>query len=349
MLNNDSGDVLKRILIVRLSAMGDVLLTTPLIRCLKRQFPDCEIDFLVKETYGTLIQNNPSLHHIWMLPSEKGFLDFVHLCRQIRKKKYDGIIDLQVNLRSFAVRIFSQAKRKVRYKTWRGKRFLLVHFHWNIYKSCLPVPLRFLNAASLWKVEDDGWGLELFVNEKAVTVVRSRLAERGMDSKDRIIVLAPGASKMTKRWPSENFTRLGNIFFKMNYRIILVGGHQDQDVCKDIQEAMETTPENFAAQLSIQETAALINESVLLITNDTGVMHLGAALKKPVVAIFGPTTHHLGFIPFRTQSIVVEKSLSCRPCSYHGTDVCPKGHFHCMKDIPVEDVLKAAKNLLDER
>ena len=170
-----------------------------------------------------------------------------------------------------------------------------------------------------------------------------------MQSEKKIIVLAPGASKMTKRWLSENFAKLGDRLLKMNYQVLLVGGYQDKQICKNIEETMVQPPENFAGLLSLQETAALINESVLLISNDTGVMHMGAALKKPVVAIFGPTTHHLGFVPFRTQSIVVEKSLSCRPCSYHGTDVCPKGHFHCMKDIPVEDVLKAAKNLLDER
>ncbi len=349
MFNNNSGDGLKKILIIRLSAMGDVLLTTPLIRRLKQQFPDCEIDFLVKEAYATLIKDNPSLHYTWTLYSEKGLWGFVHLCRQIQKKKYDGIIDLQVNVRSFMIRIFSQAKKRVRYKTWRGRRFLLVHFHWNIYKICLPVPLRFLRAVVSWGVKDDGLGLELFVNEETKSIVRSHLAERGIHTKDRIIVFAPGASKMTKRWPSENFACLGNIFFKMNYRIVLVGGHQDRDVCKDIEGAMKTTPENFTGQLSLQETAALINESALLITNDTGVMHMGAALKKPIVAIFGPTTHHLGFAPFRTQSIVIEKSLPCRPCSYHGTDVCPKGHFRCMKDIHVKHVLQAANDLLHEK
>ncbi len=349
MFNNDPGDAFKKILIIRLSAMGDVLLTTPLIRCLKQRFPDCKIDFLVKEAYGSLIQNNPSLHSIWKLPSGKGFWAFIHLCRQIRKKKYDGIVDLQMNIRSLIVRFFSRAKVKLRYKTWRGRRFLLVHFHWNFYKICLPVPLRFLRTVASWSVRDDGLGLELKVDERAKSVVRSRLAERGIYPKDQIVVLAPGASKMTKRWPSEYFAGLGDDLIQMNYRVVLVGGSQDRSICNRIAEIMENTPENFAGEFSLQETASLIDTSILLVSNDTGVMHMGSALQKPVVAIFGPTTHHLGFSPFRTQAIVVEKSLSCRPCSYHGTDVCPKSHFRCMKDIHVKDVLEATQNLLHEK
>lgn len=349
MPKDNSGNALSRILIIRFSAIGDVLLTTPLIRCLQKQFPEAKIDFVVKEKYASLINVNPHIRQVWTFSPEDGFFEIIRLCRQIRNVKYDGIIDLQVNVRSLLLRVFSRAKKNVRYKTWRGKRFFWVHFHWNLYPTEMAVPLRFLDGVSSWGVEDDGFGLELHVDSKAKSAVKSHLEKRRASPKDGMVVLAPGASKMTKRWPSESFAILGKRLQRMNYQIVLVGGDQDRQICEDLVNGMEYPPENFSGRLSLQKTAALIAESNLLISNDTGVMHMGAALKKPVVAIFGPTTRHLGFMPFRTRSIVVEKSLACRPCSYHGTDACPKGHFRCMKDIQVEEVLEAAKNLLDEK
>ena len=349
MFEYDSEEDPKKILIIRLSAMGDVLLTTPLLRLLKKKFPEAEIDFLVKQEYSSLISTNPYIHQIWIFSQSNNFFEFIKLCLQMRNIQYDGIIDLQVNVRSFFLWILSNAKWKVRYKPWRWKRFLLVHLHRNYYKTDMPVPLRFLSALLPWGIQDDGLGLELKVDEKAKCVVRSHMKNRGIGLMNRIVVLAPGASKMTKRWPSENYAAVGNYCNSRNYKVVLVGGDQDCQACEKVTKAMDMLPENFSGKLSFQETAALVAESDLLVTNDTGVMHMGSALKKKVVAIFGPTTHHLGFMPFRTHSIVVEKSLSCRPCSYHGTDICSQGHFRCMKDIQVEDVIQAAKNLLDEK
>ncbi len=349
MLVTDSGKGLKKILVIRLSAMGDVLLTTPLLRLLKKKFPETEIDFLVKQEYSSLISTNPYIHQMQIFSQANGFFEFIRICLRMRNLRYDGIIDLQVNVRSFFLRILSNAKWKVRYKPWRWKRFFLVHFHRNYYKTELPVPLRFLSVLLPWGIQDDGLGLELIVDEKTRSMTISCMKKREIRLTDKIIALAPGASKMTKRWPSEDFAAVGNYFMNRNYKVVLVGGDQDRQVCEEVTKAMGLLPEDFSGQLTLQETAALIAESDILITNDTGVMHIGSALKKRVVAIFGPTTNHLGFMPFRTQSIVVEKSLYCRPCSYHGTDTCPQGHFRCMKSIQVDDVIQAVKNLLDEK
>ncbi|MCJ7813446.1 hypothetical protein MUP95_09065, partial [bacterium] len=144
MFEYDSEEDPKKILIIRLSAMGDVLLTTHLLRLLKKKFPEAEIDFLVKQEYSSLISTNPYIHQIWIFSQSNNFFEFIKLCLQMRNIQYDGIIDLQVNVRSFFLWILSNAKWKVRYKPWRWKRFLLVHLHRNYYKTDMPVPLRFL-------------------------------------------------------------------------------------------------------------------------------------------------------------------------------------------------------------
>ena len=129
----------------------------------------------------------------------------------------------------------------------------------------------------------------------------------------------------------------------------MTGGEADREVCKEVGDRMTKQPVNFAGQFSLQVTAALLDRAELLITNDTGVMHMATGLGIPLVALFGPTTRRLGFFPFRSSSKVVEKMLDCRPCSYHGTAGCPLGHFHCMVRIDPDEVIRSAEELLENR
>ena len=335
-----------RILVVRFSAMGDVLLTTPLVRMLRKRFPDAPIDFLVKAPYEPLLRTNVHLNHILTFSAEKGFPEWIRILRRIRATTYDTIIDLQANFRSRLLRLFAKGRITIPYRPPRWRRFLLVHFRINTYKETKSVALRFLDLVSVLGVEDDGKGLELWVEEKAKHSVASHLKKRGYQEGEKIIALAPGAGRKTKRWPTEKYADTGNHFSRIGYRVVLLGGRGDGDVCEEVAQKMDSRAWNFAGQFSLQETAALLLQSKLLVSNDTGAMHMAAAVGKPVVAIFGPTTRHLGFMPFRASCTVIEKSLPCRPCSYHGTDACPKGHFRCMREIESSDVIRAAEGLV---
>jgi heptosyltransferase-2 len=339
-------DQLKRILIIRLGSMGDVLLTTPLIRMVKSRYPEAKIDFLVKKAYESLLRTNRHLNRLLLFSPEKGLPEIRRIIQRIRETGYDAIIDLQVNLRSFIFRILSGGKKRVRYRPKRWRRFLLVSFRKNIDEKYRPIPLRFLESVFSWGVEDDGLGLELEVEESARRAVSLKLGKSTNGERGKIVVLAPGASRYTKRWPAKKFADVGRYFERRGNRIVLVGGEQDRGICEEVARGLEASPLDFAGQLSLQETAAVIADSDLLVSNDTGIMHMSCALGKPVVAIFGPTTHHLGFHPFRTSSIIVEKQLPCRPCSYHGTDKCPRHHFRCMEQIQSIDVIRAAEELL---
>ena len=334
-------------MIIRLSAMGDVLLTTPLIRMLKKRFPGVTIEFIVKAQYAPLIQSNPHIDRVWMFSPEQGFSEIWRHVHRMRSAGYDAVVDLQSNIRSWLLRTFSGARRKFRYRLGRGRRYFLVRFGMHRNESYSPIPMRYLATVSSWGIEDDGLGLEFVVEKDAKQSVSSHLAEAGMNDNEKIVVLAPGATHWTKRWPAGYFAEVGDHFSRMQKRVILVGGEMDREVCGCVERSMNSLVLNLAGRLSIQETAALLDVSTLLVSNDTGVMHMGAALGKPVVAVFGPTTHHLGFFPFRTPSIVVERPVHCRPCSFHGTERCPQNHFQCMKQIHSSDVIRAAETLLE--
>ena len=342
-------DAPKRILIIRLSAMGDVLLTTPLVRLIKRQFPQATIDFLVKDRFVSLLRSNPYIHQVLCFYPDKGFTEIRRIVHHIRLSGYDTVLDLQVNLRSLIFRRFSKAMYKIHFHPERWRRFLLVHLRINRYTNNRPVPLRYLNTVSKWGISDDGGGLDLKIDSSADESVQMLLKKEMGNLKAGLITMAPGAGRKTKRWSASRFAEAGDYFMKQGKCVCLVGGEGDQEVCDSVVRQMRHPVLNFANRFSIQETAALVLHSELLISNDTGVMHIGCALGKPVVALFGPTTGHLGFTPFRSPyRVVEEEDLDCRPCSYHGTENCPKRHFLCMEAIPVSRVIKAAEELLSQ-
>lgn len=332
-----------KILVIRFSAIGDVVLTTPILRMLKNRYPETRIDFLVKSQFAELIETHPALHRVWTFDPQEGMEDLIGL---LRHEKYEGVVDLQSSPRSrcFASRV--QANRNVRFSPERFRRFLLVHFHLDCYREEEWVPIRYLKAIESWGVEDDGRGVELFVNPDAENSLEGKL--KGLDSPGPILLLAPGAGRATKRWIPRRFGTVGNYFAQQGYQVILIGGEKDCPTGSEVGSFIPKLSADFSGRLSLQESLALIQKARILITNDTGVMHMASAVQTPVVAVFGPTTRQLGFYPFRATSKVMERDLDCRPCSYHGSQRCPKTHFRCMREIECRDVIEAAEELLNQ-
>ncbi len=336
---------MRKILIIRLGAMGDVILASPVIRALKNRFPDSSLDFAVKDRFASLLEGNPYLNTIIRMKTF-GRGEFSALLSKIRAEHYDAVIDLQTNGRSLALWIASGARRVACFRHYRFRRFLLVRLGIDFYREVPPVPLRFLAAVRRWGVEDDGLGLEVHLSKRTQQKGEALLAQHGIGGKRRIVALAPGAGRATKRWPAEGYIKVAEHFGKNGYTIILLGGKEDKELSGRIVKTATVAVEDFTGTTGWQESAALLSRSQLLVTNDTGVMHLACGLDIPVVALFGPTTVHLGFHPFRARSRVAEISLPCRPCSYHGTAHCPKGHFRCLRDISPDRVIQLAEELL---
>ena len=194
------------------------------------------------------------------------------------------------------------------------------------------------NESSLYKLIDD-------LTESIQKKINSLLS---FDKKRILIAVAPGGGRQTKRWLSLYFSELIDMLgksFKVDF--LLLGSDGDKKICDEIEKSVKNRIVNWSGKTTLLETAAALQHCQMIICNDTGLMHMAAALGRKIVAIFGPTVIEFGFFPFTKEYKVVEhEDLSCRPCSYHGTDTCPKKHFHCMKEIYPERVFQAVKNCL---
>lgn len=336
-----------RILLIRLSSIGDIILTTPLIRILHRQYPGAELDFVIKNRFLDLVQANPYINHIYAFDESLGLADLVRIRGEIRHRHYDVVLDLHKNLRSLILTAGLVPWRLQRLKKYGLKRFLLVHFKWNCYRTIVPVYRRYIDTAGWLQGHDDGLGPEFFLAPDAKARVQRLLASEKFAAGRPAIAIAPGAGYFTKRWLPDRFAQVAQDLQRaLSAQIIIIGGKPDLSCATEIQNQLNEPVLNFAGRLSLMETACALAECELLITNDTGMMHLASALGKKVVAIFGATVAEFGFFPFSGQNRVLQRQLHCRPCSHVGSHRCPRSHFRCMNDIQATEVYQAAMELM---
>ncbi len=336
------------ILVIRFSSIGDILLTTPVVRLLKWLFPDCQIDFVVKEEFAELLSANPNISRLYCFSKTDPARSLAKLKREIKTKHYDLIIDLHRNFRSYFLSWGSGAHRVIRYKKGVIRRFLLVKFKLGRQRPVVPIYQRYLNTLAPHQLPESLLRLEIFIPDEVTARVAERYSGFIGHAPGPIIGIAPGAKHATKRWTIEGFEAVIRFFIdQQNARVILFGSAADRGFVDQIRLPAGAPILNAVGQLSLLETSALMRHCHLMLTNDSGLMHLAAALKKKVVAIFGSTTEQLGFFPYLTDHIVVQNhSLLCRPCSHIGRQRCPKGHFQCMTDIAAEQVIEAMLKLL---
>ena len=172
-----------------------------------------------------------------------------------------------------------------------------------------------------------------------------RLAGFSFDSP--LVVLCPSATYFNKRWTPEGFVETGQHLIREKAAFVVVhGGGKDTELCGSIASRIGSRAVSMAGRLSLPESAALLRLSTLVIANDSGLLHLAQSQKRPVVGIYGATTRELGYFPMEHNSTVIEKTLSCRPCTHNGLDRCPKKHFRCMNDIHASSVIAAAVRYL---
>ncbi|MFA3782362.1 glycosyltransferase family 9 protein [Melioribacteraceae bacterium 4301-Me] len=316
--NDLDNDKLNKILIIRLSSLGDVLLTTPIIRALKKKYNEAEIDYIVKQNYSDALRYNPYLKNVIYYSETKQFRN------QLRESKYDLVIDLQNNFRSRRI-VSSLNSASIRFKKPTLKKFLLVNFKINLYNNVKQIPI--LYAESIRNLELDDKGLDLFLPGG----IKSEIP----DGK-QFIGFCPGAKHFTKRWPEEYFIELGNNITEAGYSIIIFGGKDDKEICNNIHQSVHNSI-CICGEDNIFEIAINMRKCKLIICNDSGLMHTATAMNIPVIAIFGSSAKEFGFTPYSSPNVhnlVLENnSLFCRPCSHYGKNHCPKKHFKCMKDI----------------
>ncbi|HOT96451.1 MAG TPA: lipopolysaccharide heptosyltransferase II [bacterium] len=336
----------QKILVIRLSSIGDILLATPLLRILRRNFPEARIDFVIKSRFAELLRHNPHLNELLVLDTETGQEGLQDLRRRINMNRYDLVIDIHKNFRSYYLRFALPGTRVVTHSKQLLRRFLLVHFGINLYGRVVPIYQRYIRAMAPWGLSDDGLGLEFHIDPQAERLMALRLAER--PGARLLVGLAPGAGFATKRWPADFYQEIARRLKKEhNADILLLGNKADREVTGAIAAESAIGVYDWAGTLTLQQSAAALAHCHLLICNDTGLMHLACALKIPVLALFGPTTREFGFFPVGRRAEVIERvGLSCRPCSHLGGPHCPKDHFRCMREILPEEVMVRAGRIL---
>jgi heptosyltransferase-2 len=326
-----------RILCVRFSSIGDVLLTTPLVRALKRRHPDAELFFVTKRAMAPLVADNPHLTQVVMLePGES----ITGLARRLRALAPTHGLDLHGSLRSAALRLLVRC-RWSGYSKRKAARTTLIATKIDLYGEHVPVPERYFEAARALTVRPDGDPPEFFLAAATRERAGRWLAERGLDARP-FAALAPGAAHATKRWPIKHWQALAERLQRSGYGLVAVGGPEDRDLAQQI----GTTVVNAAGEFTLQETGACLARAAVLVSGDTGVMHMATGVGTPVVALFGPTVEAFGFFPYTSRAVVLERNLTCRPCSAMGTERCPLGHHRCLEDLLPDQVAAAVARLV---
>ncbi|MFH1195594.1 MAG: glycosyltransferase family 9 protein [bacterium] len=323
---------INRILVIRLSSLGDIILTTPVIRSLKKRYPAAAIDFLIRVEYSDVVKHNPNINslHVFQRNSiEKEFREI------IRQKNYDLILDLQNNLRSR--RVTAGFKGDIyRFKKPSFKKFLLVNF--KINKLIPPVSITQRYADSFPGLQLDDAGAEIFYHKQD---------QLELSGNENYIGICPGSRHFTKKWPEEYFIKLCRKLISENYKPLLFGGADDVEQCKRIVNEVSGAA-NFSNNDEILQTVSDMKKCKVVICNDSGMMHAAAAVSVPVIAIFGSTVKEFGFTPYKVTNLILENNLvSCRPCSHTGKEDCPQKHFRCMQDITPAQVFDQFKGFIN--
>lgn len=339
-----------KILIIRLSSIGDIILTTPLLRSVKKTYPDASITYITKKQYAGLLADSPYISELIPFDQSEGFRGLRKIKRRLRNQHFDACLDIHKNLRSGFLRFGLGARLITTYPKYIIRRSLLVRFKFNLYRHIKPVYLRYFEAARKLGVHYDGNGSEIHFGQAATEKATGILSGLGYKFDRPLIVICPGATYFNKKWLPGGFVSTARqLMDERSAFVIIHGGRDDKDQCESIAKEIGAGAFSLAGTLSLPETAALLRLSTLVIANDSGLLHLAQSQKRPVVGIYGPTTRELGFFPMEQNSTVVETLLPCRPCTPKGLNYCPKGHFRCMNDITPEMVIEAALPYLATR
>jgi len=308
-----------KILVVRFSSMGDIVLTSPVVRTLKRQ-TDAEVHFLTKIQFASLVKDNPYVDKLWLLEKEESVSS---LARRLMAEKFDLIIDLHNNIRSISLTKLLGVAGK-RFNKLNIEKWLYVHLKWNRLPDVHIVD-RYIDTVSGLGVVNDEQGLDFFISD------RNRYPINDPEF-SKYAVFVVGAAHETKQVPVRQAIPLLN---HLCAPIVLVGGPADVDRANQIEEAISGPVMNVAGQLNIQQSASVIDGASLVMAPDTGMMHISAALKKPIVLFWGSTSKEFGMTPYYGRHKIEVRNikvhgLKCRPCTKYGKAKCPRGHFKCM-------------------
>lgn len=322
---------MKKLLIIRFSSIGDIILTTPVIRCLKQQLSEVEVHYLTKKQYLPLLEANPYIDKLYSI-SEK--ID--EIIPELKKENYDQVIDLHKNFRSKGV-ILKLQKPSTSFNKINIEKWLIVNLKINRLPK-IHIVDRCFQAVEKLGVKNDNLGLDYFIPSKDQVDIKSLPDSHQAGFIGWVI----GAKFKTKAYPED---RIIDVCRKIEKPVVLLGGTEDAEMGEKIKKEVGDRIYNSCGKFNLNQSASLVRQADRIITNDTGLMHIAAAFKKEIISLWGNTIPEFGMFPYmpgnENRSHIFEvKGLSCRPCSKLGYKKCPKGHFKCMMEIELDKLIK---------
>jgi heptosyltransferase-1 len=364
----------RKILLIKLSAVGDVVHTIPVLNKLRRRYPTAQLDWLVTPTIAALLRYHPAITNIiefereaWSTPWRlTPFASYARLAAKLLAAAYDLVVDMHGQLRTAALTLATGAPARIgfdrpragvwdasprkfpeqaRKHAWQGAR----EGSWVAYTHHIPVPTldlhavdRYLNVGPILGLDREPADFSFPIPQSANSRVDALLAQHGANSGD-IVIMAPSTIWETKHWGSDKFAKVAGHFLAKGFAVILIGSQRERVVCEEV-ATLAPGAIDLAGLTALSELAALIRRSAISITNDSGPMHLAVALGRPVVSIFGPTDP-VWIGPYRRADAVLHADLECSPCYLRKLKHCHHGHA-CMSSVSAPAVIERAERIL---
>jgi lipopolysaccharide heptosyltransferase I len=364
----------ERILLIKLSAVGDVIHTIPVLNKLRRRYPRACIDWLVTPGIAELLRHHPAISNLLLFERDQWsapwsiVTSLARLGSELKSRDYDLVVDMHGQFRTALLtlataapvrvgfprprpRIWAASSRtlpaQARKHAWKGAR----EGSWIAYTHFIPLPTldrhavdRYLGVGPMLGLDEEppdfAFPIPTSANERIDRLIRQYAAAGRSAS---LLTIAPGTVWETKHWRSEGFAEVARHFMRNGFVVVLTGSKRERAVCDEVANAAPGTL-NVAGETTLSEHAALIGRSTLCITNDSGPMHLAVALGRPVVSIFGPTDE-IWIGPYRRRNAVVRASLPCAPCYLRALSRCPHAHA-CMREVSAQAVIERAEMIL---
>ena len=322
-----------KILVIRFSSIGDIVLTTPVIRCLKNQISDVEIHVLTKKKFSGLYKTNPYINKVYEYDDS-----LKKNIEELKLENYDYIVDLQKNKRSLRVTHALHCQHSS-FPKLNFKKFLLTTFKINLMPD-IHIVDRYFKAVEKLGVKNDYQGLDFFISEKN----NYPLSELPEDFQNGYHAFVIGGTYKTKILPA---VKVIEVIKKLNEPVILLGGPDDVERAEEIISAIsyQLSAISLVGKINLEQSASIVKNAKSVLTNDTGLMHIAAAFHKNVVSVWGNTVPELGMYPYlpneKEKCHIIEcKDVKCRPCSKLGFKECPRRHFKCMMEIDCDAIVE---------
>ena len=324
---------MKKILVIRLSSLGDVVLTQSVVQALRNEFPDTQIHYLTKKTYSPIVEmfNCVDKIHYW----ENKYT----LLKNLRKLKFDITIDLHSKFNTFIIKSFVNANRTITYNKEHLLRRKIVKQKTN--RTISSTVGLYFTALKKFGLDSEVIVPKLFPSKNTAIPEICPISNQA-----KYIGIFPGALHKTKQYPIRHLAKfIDSVPTELNCKFLIFGSEAERDLSEDLNSLTNTNIIDLSGKLDLQQLVAAIDKMDIIISNDSGPMHIAAALQKPQIAIFGATHPKLGFTPMNKKAIILSADLCCQPCSLHGGKECPIRHFNCMNLITAEQILNSLRTI----